>query len=915
VVQPDVTVDKSRCEAEVPSTMCTYITGKGLREGIVSPTSDATPVEPEAAFTIHARDKFGNDAVSGGDTWVVVVTRPDGVRYGTANSGSAEAITVTDKNDGSYLIQWKYNRQGTHGIAVSLERDRKGFLCGDLDGDGLVDEICHAEFSPATSRVLRVSAAALLPPNPASTYAYGDGMFAAQAGIPSTIFVQSRKLRVATQTFDEFNRSCITGGADIQARALNIPAAGAAAGNISIATGFDFSIVDKNDGIYEIVYNAKVTGSYWIEATLNDEPIGICLEALGCQDADLMPFVKRLITVYPGPTSEVTSTAIVAPGTRPAAGRKTSFKVEARDLVGNVQQARPYVLTPDAFEVYLVRQGTALSFLEGDALTKSVQLSSTETGYTVEYSPRISGVYSVHVELGGKPIKGAPFTQEILAGAINARYSALSGIGAGQTLQEAIDSAKALQWMNLTINAADEYRNLITFGGDSMKMFVQVVRVESNEEFTAAISDNGDGTYMASFMPTLTGTYTVLLAINGVKVLPTAGLAVTGQGVIRQVSVYAPLTEAEGAAVEKVTAGMASFFEVQAFDSQGRIKSAGGDVVVVEIVPTTNRNEYGIALKSHRPLVRDQSRFTLVDKAAVLGRYKVAPMIAEFGVYEMKITINGDPIKGSPFTLTVLRLFPPVQDVARFSNTATKIVTRFLDVDGKPTMTNRGGLIGIEPCSKVLMADTVARLGSGPLCSFPSDSQLEVYLGYAAKIAPNDFITFKPTAIVNKQRNSFFTTGSSIVERPAVAPKPKLVVRAPVILSVCDDYVIDASGSYGTAGRQLNFSFGVYPNVPNEHVISEMLTRYSEVGTVNVVTIPGELLKPDITYRFVVSVKNFLREVTEKTVSVVRRSFPVPRVLVQGDPILRTFRDQGLYVKSAVSVPEVGGCTQFVPIA
>ena len=35
----------------------------------------------------------------------------------------------------------------------------------------------------------------------------------------------------------------------------------------------------------------------------------------------------------------------------------------------------------------------------------------------------------------------------------------------------------------------------------------------------------------------------------------------------------------------------------------------------------------------------------------------------------MAITINEAPIKGSPFTLTVLKLFPPVQDVARFSNT------------------------------------------------------------------------------------------------------------------------------------------------------------------------------------------------------------------------------------------------------
>ena len=42
---------------------------------------------------------------------------------------------------------------------------------------------------------------------------------------------------------------------------------------------------------------------------------------------------------------------------------------------------------------------------------------------------------------------------------------------------------------------------------------------------------------------------------------------------------------------------------------------------------------------------------------------------------------------------------------------------------------------------------------------------------------------------------------------------------------------------------------------------------------------------------------------------MVRRSFPVPRIQVQGDPVLHTFRDQGLYVKSSVSVPEGGGFT------
>ena len=56
-----------------------------------------------------------------------------------------------------------------------------------------------------------------------------------------------------------------------------------------------------------------------------------------------------------------------------------------------------------------------------------------------------------------------------------------------------------------------------------------------------------------------------------------------------------------------------------------------------------------------------------------------------------------------------------------------------------------------------------------------------------------------------------------------------------------------------------------------------------------------------------IAVKNFLREITQRVITVKRRAFPVPRVLIQGDPVLRTFRDQGLYVKSAVTVPEGAG--------
>jgi len=46
----------------------------------------------------------------------------------------------------------------------NLRRYSKGLLCGDDDGDGMVDIVCHTEYSPAQSRVLGVNAAALQPP-------------------------------------------------------------------------------------------------------------------------------------------------------------------------------------------------------------------------------------------------------------------------------------------------------------------------------------------------------------------------------------------------------------------------------------------------------------------------------------------------------------------------------------------------------------------------------------------------------------------------------------------------------------------------------------------------------------------------------------------------------------------------------
>jgi hypothetical protein len=68
------------------------------------------------------------------------------------------------------------------------------------------------------------------------------------------------------------------------------------------------------------------------------------------------------------------------------------------------------------------------------------------------------------------------------------------------------------------------------------------------------------------------------------------------------------------------------------------------------------------------------------------------------------------------------------------------------------------------------------------------------------------------------EENSDSASGSVIVTRPVSSPEPVVVLRAPLLLGVCEDFLLDASGSYGAAGRQLSFAYGMLPNVPNEQV-------------------------------------------------------------------------------------------------
>ena len=108
----------------------------------------------------------------------------------------------------------------------------------------------------------------------------------------------------------------------------------------------------------------------------------------------------------------------------------------------------------------------------------------------------------------------------------------------------------------------------------------------------------------------------------------------------------------------------------------------------------------------------------------------------------------------------------------------------------------------------------------------------------------------------------------------------QMVARAPTRLSVCEDMVIDLSGSYGTAGRSLNYTYGIYPNVPNDLEISTMLFEWSTQQKIDRITIPYELIEPGIQYRVVLYVTNFLRVFQRRERVFERMPYAIPSIQV-----------------------------------
>ena len=939
------------CAASDPS-QCTAIELTTSEYSLLEPESQGAVDSgdlgsPEYLLTIRVRDIYGNDVSdSVGDSsgvaglegesgcgvistadcpFRVVLNRPDGLRQSSLVGWKNDMVKIEDTlgieslHNGIFVSNWKYIRSGLHSIEVSFHADGQDELFTNSSG-GHGSQIYG---SPHAVDVYEADLANVWPPNSLYSFVDGHGLSGAIAGEEGVVEITTVKYGCILNYVVIADEQC-TGSSAAQSDLVMLRRGGidfnvmisAAEGTDDVAFNYTSNVTDLDDGSYDLHYTIEKAGNYLLNVTMFNEALGV--ESLLQQFA----MQEQIIQVLPAETSAEDSYIEGLPFDEtqvPVAGRKIQFNFVAMDRFGNLQEAKAFETEFDSFELTVlpadfdsITIGYEFSTINAaDLLTlaRSISIDQVDSSlYSASFQPRKALLYEVAVKLDGSHLSNSPLYQLVKAGSIGSTYNQLLGVN-GESAEEVINAAQAKEDVRLVLHAYDEYKNQITTGGEQSKFFMEFMYIKDDiviETNTSAVVDNMDGTYDLTFTPKFTGQYSLRLVVNGVPVVA-LGESYTSTGIIKSVAADPAKTGTEGPSAESGTAGQVGTFEIQVRDKDGQLKTVGGDEISVSYTPMAITNEYDVDLSGGAMQVTDQSSMVATDTfTPVPGRYTVSYNILNFGQYELSIFLNGEHIRNSPSTLTIGKQLPPVQGSALFSSTATKISLSFFNSQESPIETNRGDLVGLDSCDKILREATVAKLGVNSKCTFVTAGQLDILLGYGASILPNEEIILRNDAeankILNVDRNSLAAQGSTIVERPVVPPLPTIVVRAPTKLSLCEDFVLDASGSYGAAGRSLRFSYGVLPNVPNDTVISAYLDDMSTQSSPSIF-LSKDLFVPDITYTFTVSVTNFLQETQTVRHQVMRMPHAIPQILVEGDALLRVERNNPLFIRANVSVP------------
>jgi filamin len=225
------------------------------------------------------------------------------------------------------------------------------------------------------------------------------------------------------------------------------------------------------------------------------------------------------------------------------------------------------------------------------------------------YKVNTPGYYFVNITLDEEPIKGSPYRVLVEAARAGNSWAEGPGLEGGQALKPAV----------FTIHAVDPDGNPRTDGGDPFE-----VQIAGPEELKPKITDNHNGTYTVEYHPTHPGDYHVNTTLHDEPIKDSP------KKVHIKPAPDAANSWAEGPALHGLVDNEPGKFTIHAVDPEGKPRTDGGDHFDVAI--------HGPHGPVH-PHVKDNND----------GTYDVEFDPAEPGNYDIAVTLEGKPIKDSPW--------------------------------------------------------------------------------------------------------------------------------------------------------------------------------------------------------------------------------------------------------------------------
>lgn len=266
-------------------------------------------------------------------------------------------------------------------------------------------------------------------------------------------------------------------------------------------------------------------------------------------------------------------------------------------------------------------------------------------------------------------------------------------------------------------------------------------------------------------------------------------------------------------------------------------------------------------------------------------------------------------------TVAVIGRVPaPTLHRARFNDLMTFVQVQFLGTTSQRLL---GGTATSADCGDVFYNGHI--LGIGSVCTWESAATLRIALGVGATVLPDlreqadrqcdpiqtprgapSIVPFSETALYLRPGAVRAVVGGVLSAQgcvplwpPANPPVPTAVLTpSGQNLGICDDLVLDASGSGGGGGREMTFSWSVSADTPSGAAGSDAITwlvgNLTDADTGEsfrgpVVTIASADIEAGGTYTFSVSVRNvFSPDESTSSVTVSKGFLSRPSVSIDG---------------------------------